>query len=127
MKNTRILESIKTLKGYVSDLKEMLFRPKGQSFLFLSRSIQRYIEMIENRANICSRLAEHDYANHYVGIITREIGDIRRIVFDYSSHMSECMETEEDMSICFDLIELNISYLESLFVQPELEISDQEV
>jgi hypothetical protein len=123
MNNDRIVQSINTLKGYVADLKKMLFKPKGRSFLGLSRSIQRYMELIENRAKICSCLGEKNPdIDYHLNIITREINDIRKMVFDYSSHTTEFMETEADIDICFDLIDMAISNLRFMH-----EISNSEV
>lgn len=118
MNNTSILNSISTLKGFVSELKQTVFRPKMGSFLFLSRSIQRYMDLIENHCKICSsHIGKNDQADHYLMVINREIEDIRKMVFNHSIAKTQFLETEEDIYDCFDQVELQISYLESMFTQ----------
>lgn len=120
MNNTSILNSVSSLKGFVSELKQTVFRPKIGSFLYLSRSIQRYIAMIDNRCKICSSyIGKNERADNCFMIITREIEDIRKMIFNHSEESQEFLETEENIYDCFDQIEMNIEYLESMFT-PEV-------
>ena len=118
MSNPSILNSISTIKWFVSELKQTVFRPKMGSFLFLSRSIQRYMELIKNHCDLCSSfIGKNDNADHYLKVIHREIEDIRKIVFNHTNAKTQYLESEEDIYDCFDQIEMNISYLEAMFTQ----------
>lgn len=120
MKYTRIMNAINNLRSDVADLKKMIFGPNTGRFLFLSRSIQRQFALIQNRCNTCSSICEHDYVDHYVMIVQREMQDIQELVFDHKIHTDELIETEDDIHTCFEQIELNIGYMEYLFLQPEM-------
>lgn len=120
MDNTSILNSISTLKGFVSGLKESIFRAKIGSFVFLSRYIQRELSIIETRCKICSSyIGKNDRAEHSIRIITREIGDIRKVLFEEFDHRDSFREIEEEIYDSFDQIEMNIEYLEAMF-SPEV-------
>lgn len=120
MSDTIIINSITTLKSFVVDLKKNIFRPKTGSFLFLFRSIHRYMELVEIHCKICSsHIGKNDQTDQYLMIITREIGDIRKMIFNHSEANDKFRETEEDIHDCFDQIEMNIEYLESMFT-PEI-------
>ena len=120
MDNTSIFNSVTTLRGFVSDLKETIFRRKTGSFVFLARCIQRQLSMIENRCKICSSyIGKNDLAEHSIHVITREIGDIRKVLFEKFDHNDSFLEIEEEIYDSFDQIELHIEYLEAMF-SPEV-------
>ncbi|MGA1717822.1 MAG: hypothetical protein ACO4AA_02140 [Aquiluna sp.] len=124
MDNTSIFNSVTTLKGFVSDLKETIFRRKTGSFVFLARCIQRQLSMIENRCKICSAyIGKNDLAEHSIHVITREIADIRKVLFEInivSVHNDSFLEIEDEIYDSFDQIELHIEYLEAMFSNKEV-------
>jgi hypothetical protein len=121
MDNTSIFNSVTTLRGFVSDLKETIFRRKTGSFVFLARCIQRQLSMIENRCKICSAyIGKNDLAEHSIHVITREIGDIRKVLFEKFDHNDSFLEIEEEIYDSFDQIELHIEYLEAMFSNQEV-------
>ena len=120
MKYTRIMNAINNLRSDVADLKKMIFGANTGRFLFLSRSIQRQFALIQNRCNTCSSICGNDYVDHYLMIVQREMEDIQELVFDHKIHNDELVETEDDIHTCFEQIELNIGYMEYLFLQPEM-------
>ena len=121
MDNTSIFNSVTTLRGFVSDLKETIFRRKTGSFVFLTRCIQRYMDLVENRCKICSSyIGKNDLAEHSIHVITREIGDIRKVLFEKFDHNDSFLEIEEEIYDSFDQIELHIEYLEAMFSNQEV-------
>lgn len=121
MDNTSILNSVTTLRGFVSDLKETIFRRKTGSFVYLSRCIQRQLSITENRCKICSSyIGKNDLAEHSIHVITREIGDIRKALFEKFDHNDSFLEIEEEIYDSFDQIELHIEYLEAMFSNQEV-------
>jgi len=77
--------------------------------------------MIENRCKICSSyIGKNDLAEHSIHVITREIGDIRKVLFEKFDHNDSFLEIEEEIYDSFDQIELHIEYLEAMFSNQEV-------